>query len=147
MRNAGAPVSRPYCSLPFYKTCSPLYHHLSLPQRMYADLEAVVLAINGDRAAIRRHLAAQRPSRPGSGSSSSSSSNEVLEFAQPLNICMKLDLDAAVEEAAALRGELGRAAHAGGFDSHLYASLSVPHFSLFSGPALSPFITISVSLY
>jgi len=119
---------------------------------MYADLEAVVLAINGDRAAIRRHLAAQRPSRPGSGggsgsSSSSSSSNEVLEFAQPLNICMEPDLGTAVEEAAALRGELGRAAHAGGFDSHLYASLSVPHFSLFSGPALSPIIAISVSLY
>ena len=70
-------------------------------KRMYADLEAVVLAISGDRQSINRHMAVLQ--------SAGVDVKGGIQFAQPLNICMKSDVDRAKEETRLLCQEMERA--------------------------------------
>ena len=75
-------------------------------QRMYADLEAVVFAINGDRSSINRQLSSQKSKGKGTTSSN------VLHFSQPMNICMKYEVEEAQALSNLLHGELTRAGDA-----------------------------------
>ena len=70
-------------------------------KRMYADLESVVLAISGDRQSINRHMAVLQ--------SAGVDIQGGIQFSQPLNICMKSDVDRANKQAHLLREELDRA--------------------------------------
>ena len=91
-------------------------------QRMYADLEAVVVAINGDRSSINRHLSSQKSKGKGINSN-------VLHFSQPMNICLKHDVEEAQAQSNLLQGELTRAGEAidlmGTFVQQTIAKLAV----------------------
>ena len=80
-------------------------HEVKHWQRMYADLEAVVFAINGDRSSINRHLSSQNSKGKGTN-------NNVLHFSQPMNICMKYEVEEAQAQSNLLHDELTRAGDA-----------------------------------
>ena len=84
---------------------------------MYADLESVVLAISGDRQSINHHLAMLQ--------SAGVDIRGGIQFTQPLNICMKSDVDRANEQVHLLHEELERATGTNPY-SDTYPLISYP---------------------